>query len=500
MSDLTSENQGVSVFLSYSHEDDEFRSRLIKHLSNLEYQGVISAWHDRQIPAGKERQGEIDHHLESAQLILLLVSADFLHSPCCYSIEMRRALERHHNQEAYVIPILLRPVDWQGSPLSKLQILPTDAKPISQWNDIDEAFLNVVEGIRDVISQINKINRNRFQEDIAKNQTIRKNVASLTDLKSISNSKILDRKRIFNISIDLSIINRIFIFISASALIAFIFIIYRPSKGTINVRVPQKERKDKYYYDILELALRETESEGAFTIDIIEVEGPQINELTQTNDNKVDVVWMMTNFEREYHARPVKIPLTQGLLGYRICMISRGNEKLFDNIKSLTDFKGGNHSIGQVHDWPDTRILRESGINVKSYETKSFLFHKLEQGDIDCFARGTNEIWDELATHKNLTFDNNFFFKYRSPIYFFVEKNNHVLAERIERGLKSALENGEFCRLLMLHYREAISKAKLTDRNMIKLENYDLPRGTPSEYYLSFELPQYPESRGDCMK
>src|SRR5438034_6829052 len=121
----------LEVFISYAHADEALRKELEKHLSLLQQRGLIASWHDRLIPAGAEWSDEIDAHLNSAQMILLLISADFLASRYCYSIEMKRALERSQAGEARVIPIILRPVDWEHEPsLSKLQSLPTNAKPV----------------------------------------------------------------------------------------------------------------------------------------------------------------------------------------------------------------------------------------------------------------------------------------------------------------------------------------------------------------------------------
>jgi len=124
----------VEVFYSYAHEDEAFRTTLEKHLSLLRRQGVITAWHDRHILPGTDWAQAIDEHLESASVILLLISADFLASDYCYGVEMQRALERHQANEARVVPILLRPVDWHGAPFAHLQALPTDVKPITSWH------------------------------------------------------------------------------------------------------------------------------------------------------------------------------------------------------------------------------------------------------------------------------------------------------------------------------------------------------------------------------
>src|SRR6266581_3517067 len=102
------------------------REKLEKQLRALKRQGIIDVWHDREISAGTEWEREIDKHLNSAQIILLMVSPDFMDSDYCYSIELKRAIERHDRGEARVIPIILRPVSWRKSPIGKFQALPTD--------------------------------------------------------------------------------------------------------------------------------------------------------------------------------------------------------------------------------------------------------------------------------------------------------------------------------------------------------------------------------------
>ncbi len=144
----------VEVFYSYAHEDEAFRHTLEKHMSLLRRQGLIKAWHDRHILPGIDWAQAIDEHLESASMILLLVSSDFLDSDYCYGVEMKRALERHLANEAGVIPILLRPVDWNGAPFAHLQALPTGAKPITTWSNQDEAFTSVAAGIRRAVEDL----------------------------------------------------------------------------------------------------------------------------------------------------------------------------------------------------------------------------------------------------------------------------------------------------------------------------------------------------------
>ena len=157
MANTKNPSEGIEVFFSYSHEDEALRDELEKHLSILKHRGLISAWHDRKICAGEEWNGEIDEHLNSAQIILLLISSDFLASKYCYDIEMKRAMERHSLEEARVIPIILRHAYWDGSPFSKLQALPSNAEPVKDgnWRSIDAAFKDVAKGLEKVIMDFN---------------------------------------------------------------------------------------------------------------------------------------------------------------------------------------------------------------------------------------------------------------------------------------------------------------------------------------------------------
>lgn len=144
----------IEIFFSYAHKDEKLREDLEKQLSLLKWQGLITGWHDRRIVAGQEWSGEIDAHLDKAQIILLLISPDFMASNYCYGIEMKRAMERHERREAHVIPVILRPVDWHDALFGKLEILPTDGKAVTKWRNRDEAFLNVAKGIRKVVQEL----------------------------------------------------------------------------------------------------------------------------------------------------------------------------------------------------------------------------------------------------------------------------------------------------------------------------------------------------------
>jgi len=141
----------VEIFCSYAHEDEAWLRKLETHLSLLKRQGLISLWHDRLIVPGTDWAHAIDTHLETASVIVLLVSADFFASDYCYGIEMKRALARQEADEARVIPILVRPVDWKDAPFAHLQALPTDAKPLTAWRKPETALVDIAAGIRRVI-------------------------------------------------------------------------------------------------------------------------------------------------------------------------------------------------------------------------------------------------------------------------------------------------------------------------------------------------------------
>lgn len=144
----------ANVFFSYSHADEGLRDQLEKQLSMLKRQGVIETWHDRRIGAGQELDGAIGGHVENDDIILLLVSPDFLASDYCYEQEMQRALARHEAGDAIVIPVILRACDWKGAPFGKLMATPPDGRPVTQWPDRDQALLEVAKAVREAAKRL----------------------------------------------------------------------------------------------------------------------------------------------------------------------------------------------------------------------------------------------------------------------------------------------------------------------------------------------------------
>ena len=140
----------ISAFCSYSHQDEPYKDLLLKHLSSLRRRGVIDVWHDRRLAAGDDIHGVIASELEQADIVLLLISPDFINSDYCFDRETRRALERHVAGECRVIPIIVRSCDWSDTPFAHLVAVPRDGVPVASWRDQDEAFTDVAKAIRKV--------------------------------------------------------------------------------------------------------------------------------------------------------------------------------------------------------------------------------------------------------------------------------------------------------------------------------------------------------------
>jgi len=144
----------LSVCISYAHRDGPLLGELEKHLSALRRSAVVSSWYDREISAGAHLDREISRHLMCSDIVLLLISPDFINSDYCYKREMRVALRRHAQGQARVIPIILRPVDWVRTPIGKLLALPKDGKPVTTWRRRDDALLDVAKAVRRVAEEM----------------------------------------------------------------------------------------------------------------------------------------------------------------------------------------------------------------------------------------------------------------------------------------------------------------------------------------------------------
>lgn len=148
----------VEIFISYARKDTKLLDKVLNALKGtlrpLEQKGLVSLWHDRDLVPGTVAAHEISKHLQSARIVLLLVSADFMASPFCYSDEMLSLMERHKAGDIHIIPIFLRQASWREAPFGELHPLPDNGKPLNSWDDKDEALLNIAEGVRKVVDDL----------------------------------------------------------------------------------------------------------------------------------------------------------------------------------------------------------------------------------------------------------------------------------------------------------------------------------------------------------
>lgn len=159
----------INVFISYAHEDSHFKDELQNHLKILERKGVIDIWSDRSIQPGSYWSEEIEKHITEANIILLLISSDFLASEYCYEKELSIALNMHDNGKGIVIPIIVRSCLWEESVISKLQTLPSEGKPVQDWPDKDRVWLDVTKGIAEIIELYSKkLNQREFINSLDK--------------------------------------------------------------------------------------------------------------------------------------------------------------------------------------------------------------------------------------------------------------------------------------------------------------------------------------------
>jgi serine protease AprX len=150
----TERDAPVRVMYSYSHKDETYKQELHTYLAPQRREGLIEVWQDRQILPGSEFDKDIAQALEESDIIILLVSANFIESEYCWSKEMTRAVQRHDEGKARVVPVIVKPADWKNAPFGKLNALPKDGQPVTTSKNPDEAWVNVAEGIRRLVTAI----------------------------------------------------------------------------------------------------------------------------------------------------------------------------------------------------------------------------------------------------------------------------------------------------------------------------------------------------------
>lgn len=206
-------------------------------------------------------------------------------------------------------------------------------------------------------------------------------------------------------------------------------------------------------------------------------QGRAVKYLSKQDKGKLDVAHFPTTSAREEGAIAIKIPLIDGLLGYRVCLIKENQQYKFSNINNKQDLIDQGITIGQHQDWPDSQILKNNGLQVKTSHKYVLLFQQLKKQRFDCFLRGLNEINDEYLQHAGGSFaiESSLLIHYPNLMFFFVNESRPELAQRLRLGLTRLQENGTLMRLLDHYYKERLAKLHLRDRKIIDLENAILP-------------------------
>jgi membrane-bound lytic murein transglycosylase MltF len=198
------------------------------------------------------------------------------------------------------------------------------------------------------------------------------------------------------------------------------------------------------------------------------------------NLNKgVDIITGGATLARENKSTPIRIPILKGLNGWRMPLIHKNRENIFTNIQSLAAFK--RLIPGQFHRWSDTKILESNNIQVAKGSDYEGLFYMLEKGRIDYFPRSVLEIDAELKAHQdlNILIDKRVLIHYPTAYYFYVGKDNPLLAHDILLGLERAISDGSFDKIFNKHHGEIVKNIRKTKRKVFSLENPFLSEHTP---------------------
>jgi len=253
------------------------------------------------------------------------------------------------------------------------------------------------------------------------------------------------------------------------------------------IRIPVKvqstalEQPSDYFTTLLVMALEASKADNE-VIDIIfsprdYAQARWINMLQ--NDKGNFVIWTMTDKERERQLRPIRIPLFKGLFGYRVLLIRKQEQARFDQVHTVQDLE--KLLGGQGTHWPDTLILQANGLRLTTSETTESLFRMINAKRFDYFPRGVSEARFELLQRNetNLVVEENILLYYPTAVYFFVNKNNEALAQRIEKGMEVLIDNGKFDQFFYNHPRVSLGLEQLKKRRIIELKNPYLPAETP---------------------
>lgn len=251
----------------------------------------------------------------------------------------------------------------------------------------------------------------------------------------------------------------------------------------IRSRQSEEDQSHDYFVSLLKLAMEKTaDRHGPAKIIISNFNAPQGRALEElAAGGTINVDWAGTNRRREALVRPIRIPLIGGLLGYRVPVITKIMVPKFKAIKSLYDLS--RYTGIQGSHWPDADIMEEAGLKIHRVPEFGLMYSMLKTGRVDYFTRGINEVYSEVAEASDgdlVAFDS-LMVAYPLPMYFFTNHDDEALAQRIEEGLRLAIDDGSFRRFMENHPVTApiFPISKYDDALIIVLKNSELPEATP---------------------
>lgn len=237
----------------------------------------------------------------------------------------------------------------------------------------------------------------------------------------------------------------------------------------------KKDHDDYYYSNLLKLALDKTiDSHGPYQLKFTPVMPITNRLLLEIERGSIDITWMPFERHLKYDLKPIPIRLLKNLSDYRVFLIRADNQQTFFTIKTLADLRKLKGGIGSH--WPDRQIMEENGLPLVLSMSYFNLFKMLKSGRFDYFSRGVFQVKSEVEAYadKGIALEKNLFLRYENPVYFYVHKNNTRLAERIEAGLKIALDDGSFNALFnqMDNFKWGEQLLVEHDRTVIQLNTF----------------------------
>lgn len=243
--------------------------------------------------------------------------------------------------------------------------------------------------------------------------------------------------------------------------------------------IDETDHRNDYPLALLNIALAKTGvSYQLIPSSRVMVQGKALRQLKENRD--VNLVWSMTDSQREKDLLAIRIPITKGLIGWRVFIIHQDNLAVFSRINSRQQLLAKVPVQGE--EWPDTKVLQTNGFNVSTIPDYTDAFPLLMSRKADFFPRSVIEVMQELdvlGDGAELVLEPSLAIHYPTALYFFVNKQDRNLAHLIQTGLERAIADGDFDAVFNRYFAEVLAKLNIQQRAVMSLNNPSLPADTP---------------------